>query len=73
MLQLKYLNQSEAAACFTLNAARSIGLTDRGEIKPGKRADVTIFDRDHQVRMTLVNGRIVYQSQPYEEVVPALV
>ena len=71
MLKLKYLNHAEAAACFTLNAARSIGLTDRGEIKPGKRADVTIFDKDHQVRMTLVNGKIVYESQPTVELEPA--
>jgi len=55
-----HLTPEEAAACFTLNPARSIGLTDRGEIKPGKRADLVIMDSDHQVQMTIVGGRIVY-------------
>jgi N-acetylglucosamine-6-phosphate deacetylase len=55
-----HLTAEEAAACFTVNPARSIGLDDRGEIKPGKRADLAIMSGDHQVQMTIVGGRIVY-------------
>lgn len=71
MLSFSQLTQMEVAACFTLNAARSIKLTDRGEIKPGKRADLVVLDRQHRVRMTIVNGDIVYQVQPEEAALAA--
>ncbi len=58
-----HLSPQEAAACFTLNPARSIGLSDRGEIKPGKRADVVIMDHENQVQMTIVAGKIVYDRE----------
>ena len=55
------LTQEEAAACCSLNPAKSIGSTDRGKIKPGKRADLVILDKqNHQVQMTIVNGRLAY-------------
>ena len=54
------LSQEEAVGCFTLNAATSIGVTDRARIKPGQRADLAIFNAAHEVQMTIVNGRIVF-------------
>ena len=55
------LTQEEAAACCSLNAAKSIGASDRGSIKPGKRADLVVLDKEfHEVQMTIVNGRIAY-------------
>lgn len=60
MLDNTHLEQGEVGACFTLNAVRSIGLNDRGVLKPGKRADVVILDKENQVQMTIVSGRVVY-------------
>jgi N-acetylglucosamine-6-phosphate deacetylase len=57
------LSQSEGLACFTTNAASSIGLHDRGIIKPGKRADLVVLDERREVQMTIVNGRVVYDRR----------
>lgn len=57
------LNDNEVAACFTRNPAVSTGCTDRGEIKPGRRADIVVLDADHNVQMTIVGGRIVYNKR----------
>lgn len=68
LLSFAHLTQSETAAAFTLNPARSIGLDDRGELKPGKRADLVILDQNHQVQMTIANGRIAYRRDSEEGV-----
>jgi N-acetylglucosamine-6-phosphate deacetylase len=54
---------TEALACYTLNAAQSIGATDIGEIQPGKRADLVVVNEAWEVQLTIVNGRIVYDRQ----------
>ena len=60
------LDQSLAAACFTLNPANNLGLYSRGEIRPGKRADITFFDAGaNTVRMTVARGKIIYNSDNY--------
>jgi alpha-D-ribose 1-methylphosphonate 5-triphosphate diphosphatase len=50
------------------NAARALGLADRGTLEPGKRADVVIVDttsaKRPSVRATLVNGEVAYSSRP---------
>ncbi len=52
-----------AAACFSANPAHDLGLITRGELKPGKKADITFFDLDtNTVCMTVVRGKIVYQA-----------
>ena len=52
-----------ASACFTSNPAEDLGLITRGEIRPGKRADITFFDLEtNNVRMTVSNGVIVYKA-----------
>lgn len=62
LLRYSNLSQEEVAAACTLNPARSIGLSDRGSIRPGKRADLVILDSEHCVRMTIVKGEIVYRA-----------
>jgi alpha-D-ribose 1-methylphosphonate 5-triphosphate diphosphatase len=44
------------------NPARALGLIDRGELAPGKRADVVLVDDSLTVAMTLVAGRIAFAS-----------
>jgi N-acetylglucosamine-6-phosphate deacetylase len=64
LMQFSHIELTDAASCLTLNPARSIGLTDRGELHPGKRADIAIFDtRTNNTRMVVCRGRTVYDSQ----------
>jgi adenine deaminase len=46
--------------CATLSAARAFGLSDRGFIGPGKRADIVLLDDLHacSVSLTLAGGRL---------------
>lgn len=47
------------------NAARSLGLEDRGEIKPGKRADLILFTVENGsivIQQTILAGKIVYTN-----------
>lgn len=41
------LTPEECLAGVTRNAARALGLQDRGTLEPGKRADLAIWDIDH--------------------------
>ena len=60
------MDQSLAAACFSLNPAMNLGLYTRGKIRPGRRADITFFDaRTNTVRMTVVRGKIIYNCDNY--------
>jgi len=48
------------------NTARLLGLNDRGEIKPGNRADLVLFRLDKNVlsiEKTIVTGKVVYCSK----------
>ena len=66
LLSYSHLTDTEATSCFTLNAAKSVGLSDRGEIKPGKRADLVIMNQSDEVLMTIVGGEIVYRKKANE-------
>ncbi|MDO9214034.1 MAG: alpha-D-ribose 1-methylphosphonate 5-triphosphate diphosphatase [Methylococcales bacterium] len=59
------LSLSEAAKLVNLHPAQALGLSDRGEIAIGKRADlccVDFVDSYPQTRQTWVNGKLVYQA-----------
>jgi len=59
------LSLSEAMKLVSLNPARALGLSDRGEIAVGKRADLVCVDFSGaypQARQTWVNGQPVYQA-----------
>lgn len=60
------LSPEQVLACFTRNAAFSLGFQDRGVLHPGKRADITVVDKDWNVRMTIVGGRVVYDARTAE-------
>lgn len=53
----------DAIRMITLTPAEIIGVSHaKGSIEPGKDADLVIFDEKINVIMTVINGRIVYQS-----------
>jgi alpha-D-ribose 1-methylphosphonate 5-triphosphate diphosphatase len=53
-----------AARLATINPARALSLSDRGELAQDKRADLVIADDGGvgHVRATLRNGRIIYSN-----------
>ena len=54
---------AEAWALISAGPARVLGLGDRGDLSPGKRADVTILDaKTRRVSATLSGGRVSYMS-----------
>ena len=55
----------EAVQMASTNPAKLYGLTDRGSIEPGKRADLILFesgDSELTIRKTWVAGNLVYDS-----------
>jgi alpha-D-ribose 1-methylphosphonate 5-triphosphate diphosphatase len=57
-------------ALISSNPARALGLTDRGQIDVGRRADLVMLDWPEgeapAVRLTLCAGRAAYQALPYQ-------
>lgn len=51
-----------AARLATVNPARALGLTDRGEISTGKNADLVVVDPADRVVMTLRNGEMIHAN-----------
>ncbi|MCE8547278.1 alpha-D-ribose 1-methylphosphonate 5-triphosphate diphosphatase [Ruegeria pomeroyi] len=57
------LDLGAAWALVSSSPARVLGLTDRGELAPGKRADLVILDaQSHRVAATFAAGRVSYMS-----------
>lgn len=56
------LGLAGAARLATANPARALGLTDRGEIAPGKRADLIVVDARDRVALTLRGGAVIYSD-----------
>ena len=56
----------DAIRMASTNPARLYGMTDRGEILPGKRADLVVFSLEDfrvKVKKTIVAGGVVYESK----------
>ncbi|MEL7300821.1 MAG: alpha-D-ribose 1-methylphosphonate 5-triphosphate diphosphatase [Pseudomonadota bacterium] len=51
-----------AVRLASLNPAKALGLMDRGEISPGKRADLAIVDNSDRVVATLVAGQAIHNT-----------
>jgi predicted amidohydrolase YtcJ len=70
------MTREEALACFTVDAARAVGMEDEvGTLSMGKRADFIIVDRDPltapvedlwktRVLRTVIDGQTVYEAEP---------
>ena len=57
------LDLAGAWALISSGPARVLGLTDRGELSPGKRADFVVLDaQTRRVAATFVQGRVSYMS-----------
>ena len=55
----------DAIQMASTNPAKLYGLTDRGELKPGMRADLILFTigkRELDIKKTYVSGKLVYQA-----------
>lgn len=65
MIRLGGVSLLDAVKMATFNPARIIGINDIGVLRPGARADVTLFNEDVAVVMTIVGGRIMYQSHGF--------
>ncbi|MBI4673943.1 MAG: adenine deaminase [Chloroflexi bacterium] len=60
------LDPVTAITIATLNAAEYFGLTDRGAIAPGKRADIVVFNNFDELRIERVyygGKRVVYRGK----------
>ncbi|HEX8284725.1 MAG TPA: N-acetylglucosamine-6-phosphate deacetylase [Pyrinomonadaceae bacterium] len=56
--------EPDVARVASLNPARLVGAdSDCGSIETGKRADLAALDTDGRVRLTLVGGRVAYDSR----------
>jgi len=56
----------DAVAFATINPARLLGLgRHKGSIAKGRDADLVIFDKNFDVKMTIVRGKIAYQKRGF--------
>jgi len=63
MVKFVGLNVSQAVKLATYNPARMQGVDDKiGILTKNKKADVTVFDNDINIKLTLVDGKILYKS-----------
>jgi len=63
------LTPAEALAGATCNAARALGLADRGVLAAGRRADFVLWEVDHPAQLAYAFGanpcrQVVYKGQP---------
>ena len=47
------------------NQCISLGIPDRGEIAPGKIADIVLVDQELNPVMTIVSGEVAWQSNAF--------
>ena len=63
MHQIVGASLQEAVQMATLNPARAMGFARHlGSLRPGRPANLAVIDRDVNVSLTMVNGKIVYQA-----------
>ena len=61
MIDMAGVSLVDAVRMITATPARIAGVGDRkGELMAGKDADIVFFDRDINIAMTMIKGRIVY-------------
>jgi len=64
MMSMADVSLSEAVKMMSGTPARILNVSDRkGSLTAGKDADIVIFDRDINILMTIIKGRIVFEHQ----------
>lgn len=64
MIHLVDLNVRQAVQLVTYNAAKIQGLEHEiGILAENKKADIVVFDSDINIKMTIVDGKILYESK----------
>ena len=54
----EYFTVEEAVKTASTNPARIMRYDNQGAIIPGKLADITVFDKDFNINLVLINGKI---------------
>jgi N-acetylglucosamine-6-phosphate deacetylase len=63
MIRLAEVPIVDVIKMITATPARILNISNRkGELAVGKDADIVIFDKDINVQMTIINGKIIYQN-----------
>ena len=61
MVQIAGCSMPDAIRMITENPAKVMGIADKkGSLVPGMDADVVIFDKNINIKNTIIGGRIVY-------------
>jgi len=63
LVSMGQFSWEEAIRCVTSIPADTLHLADRGRIRPGARADITVIDRSFHILLTIGEGTTLYQSQ----------
>ena len=63
MIRLAEIPLIEAIQMITSTPARILKVGDKkGSIAEGKDADIVIFDKDINIKKTIINGKVVFDS-----------
>jgi N-acetylglucosamine-6-phosphate deacetylase len=63
LVNLVGLPLTEAIKMVTWTPAHILGIShERGSLAPNMRADIVVLDENLSVKMTMVEGRVVYQK-----------
>lgn len=57
------LSHEDTASLYFESPAKCLGITDRGKIEVGRRADLVVMDRDFHVLRTIIGGETVYEAE----------
>ena len=62
MVNLAEVSLVDSVYMMATTPARIVGLSDRGELKKGKRADIVIFNENIEVKYTICGGRVIFKG-----------
>jgi len=60
------LSMANAVRTATFNPAQIMGYVMQGAIIPGRLADITVFDKNFDIRLVMVGGKIIYENEGSE-------